>query len=259
MIDNNGRMGYRSRGGSSRSRRSRWIVPLISTIVFVGCSGDDEAGSSTTIEAPTTTATSSTTEGPSTSETPATTTATPSTTAATSTTEGPSTTNATSTTEPPATTEGPSTTPTTLAPDLGPAETEVAGAYTTAFDSWTACLEQLPACDLTSLAESRTGEYLGFATNQANLWNENGFTAANAQSRRLTIESVALSSDTQATVVSCEVDGAIMSNRAGEIVDDDFESSRRASVLRLENGTWLVAGTEVLEIADGEENSVCGG
>ncbi len=255
MIDNKVRMGYRPGVRSRRSRPSRWIVPLLSTIALVGCSGDDDASSSTTVEAPPTTSTASTAEGSSTTETPGTTGAT----AATSTTERPSTTDATSTTEPPATTEAPSTTPTTLAPNLGPVETEVAGAYTTAFDSWTICLEQLPACDLPSLAESRSGEYLGFATNQANLWNENGFTAANAASRRLTIESVALSSDTQATVVSCEVDGAIMSNGAGEVVDDDFESSRRASVLRLENGTWLVAGTEVLEIADGEENSVCGG
>jgi len=260
MIDNSVRMRFRSRDRSDGSRRSRWLVPLIGIIAVVGCTGDDDAGSTTTeFASTTTTAAPSTTEEPTTTETPASTETATTTTGPVSTTERPSTTDSTSTTESPTTTAVRSTAPTTSALNLAPVETDVAAAYTAAFNSWTTCLEQLPACDLQSLAETRTDEYLGFATNQANLWNENGFTAANAESRRLTIESVTLSGDAQATVVSCEVDGAIMSNRAGEVVDEDFESSRRASVLRSENGIWLVAGTEVLEVADGEENSVCDG
>lgn len=134
----------------------------------------------------------------------------------------------------------------------------VAAAYTAAFDSWTACLAALPTCDLASLVSHLTGDYLAISQTQAGRYNEAGQTATDLDRRQLSIESITVDpSGTQAVVQSCEVDGVIRYDAGGKIIDDDFESVRRASILVLEDERWKISGFENLEAGTTPEANVC--
>jgi hypothetical protein len=141
---------------------------------------------------------------------------------------------------------------------VDPTEEAVQEAYQASFDAWTACVAALPNCDVESLAPFLTGDYLALSTEQAALWNELGQTATGTETRRLAIESVDVDpAGADATVISCEVDASIRYSSSGEIVNDDYESVRRASVMRLVEGTWRIAAIENLESGTTPEGDVC--
>lgn len=141
---------------------------------------------------------------------------------------------------------------------LSELESAVAADYTAAYESWTNCLAALPDCDLEGLAANRTGDYLLMSQTQIGRYIDAGHTTSDLDRRQLTIESVTVeASGVQASVISCEVDGSVRYDAAGAIVNDEFSSIRRASILLFEGDAWKVAGIENLEVGSGEEANLC--
>lgn len=95
---------------------------------------------------------------------------------------------------------------------------------------------------------------------QARRYNDAGQTASDLDRRTLSLESIAVDpSGAQATVISCEVDASVRYDAAGAVVNDQFQSLRRASILVFDGGTWKISAFENLETGTTEETSVCTG
>lgn len=224
------------------ARRSPALATAVTAMLLVAssCSGDNDAVGTATTEATSQPIATSTTADPTpTSATPVT--------SSTAVAPPSSSAPATSTTAPPT-------------PVLGEVESAVADAYRASFDAWTRCLGELPDCDLDAMVEHLTGDYRLLSWEQALRYAEAGQTVSELESRVLTIESVSIDgSGTQATVISCEVDASVRYHSSGGVINDDFGSLRRASILLLEDGQWRITGFENLEAATGEEANICVG
>jgi hypothetical protein len=160
------------------------------------------------------------------------------------------------TTEAPIDTAPPVTTP-SEPPELV-SEEGAAAAVTELFDLWTACLVELPDCEPALIASNYVGEYSDVVFVQVTGWSEEGFSFTNTESRNNQIESVTIDTDAgTATVVACEDDGAVLSNGAGEVVDERYVSLRREWTLALNGDRWIGTGIIDLDRAEGEANGLC--
>ena len=147
---------------------------------------------------------------------------------------------------------------TTLEPPELVSEEGAAAAVTELFDLWTECLVELPECDAASIASNYVGEYSDIVFVQVTGWTEEGFSFTNTESRNNQIESVAIDLDAgTATVVACEDDGAVLSNGAGEVIDERYVSLRREWTLALNGERWIGTGIIDLDRAEGEANELC--
>lgn len=109
-----------------------------------------------------------------------------------------------------------------------------------------------------ALGSYLTGDYALMSREQARRYNEAGHTVSDLERRTLSFESVSVDpSGIQATVISCEIDASVRYDAAGQIVNDEFQSVRRASILLAEGGMWRIAAFENLEASTSEEGNVC--
>jgi hypothetical protein len=104
-----------------------------------------------------------------------------------------------------------------------------------------------------SLAELATGRQLEQARDEVQTNRDLGLSYRTSVPS-VTAHDVAVESQTQgrAVLVDCFVnDGIVVERRTGRVIDDSVVTRRLSAVMRMVNGEWRLASTEVLEEWEG--------
>jgi len=170
------------------------------------------------------------------------------------TTEAPETTTTTEVIE---TTTTAATTTTTLAPTQEEQKAEIIAAVEAYAESWRECLRQLPNCDTSALAGTRTSQQLSDTVALVDDWNSLGYRAEKVDQMVTRIDAVRFfdeASDVEVEV--CETGGGILLE-GDDVVDDEFVTAILYIQVLEQDGIWKVFRVTQERAASGIENDLC--